>query len=123
VGDLFPSAFEFYIGGHMGRSYGLELFPDALYYIRRPGGSVPDEEATLRPDPERWKRFWADMDKIGVWGWLPSYERMDILDGTGWSLELALGDRRIVSGGSNAYPDGFRDLLAAVNRLVALLIR
>lgn len=66
VGDLFPSAFEFFIGGHLGRSYGLERFADALYYTRRWGGSHPDEEATLRPDPERWERFWADMKAIGV---------------------------------------------------------
>lgn len=44
------------------------------------------------------------MDALGVWTWEREYVTHGVEDGTSWSLELGRGERRVESGGSNAYP-------------------
>lgn len=55
------------------------------------------------PTPEQWQAFWREVERLGVWEWLPEYTN-DTLDGEQWTLELEFGGRRLATGGSNAYP-------------------
>ncbi len=58
------------------------------------------------PTPTRaqWKAFRILLDKAKVWEWQSEYVDDTVCDGGGWRLEIAFADRRIGSGGSNAYP-------------------
>lgn len=49
---------------------------------------------------------------IGMRGWLgKSYSNPDVLDGEGFHLELSENGRRSWSGGSNAFPEGYREFI------------
>lgn len=54
---------------------------------------------------DQWREFWHAIEEAGVWKWKSHYDdTTGICDGTQWLLELAQGERRLKTGGSNAYP-------------------
>ena len=65
------------------------------------------DDRTFKPTKEQWTEFWEKMDEIDIWNWKEYYRPTDclILDGIGWRIKIVLGDRRLESVGSNAYPD------------------
>jgi hypothetical protein len=68
--------------------------------------SPPHQEKSLQiitPSEEESSAFSKALDDLGVWEWLPSYYA-PVLDGAGWGLAVQVGDRRVESEGSNAYP-------------------
>lgn len=60
------------------------------------------------PTAAQWHRFWAEMERINIWVWKPSYNPSDvgevIMDGGGWELHLERNGRSIKTGGWNAGP-------------------
>lgn len=118
-----PTAFQASIGCCMNNDgYSVEWEDGMLIY--RPWGYEP--EIRVQPLPEDWQRFWAEMDKIGVWDWEKHYDNMWVLDGTSWSIKLKQGKKRVTSDGSNAYPGSegpetsatFRAFCRAVQKLL-----
>ncbi len=61
------------------------------------------EPQIVQPTANQWLQFWQEVDRIGVWKWLPKYES-DVLDGCQWELELEHEGRRVQCYGSNCYP-------------------
>jgi hypothetical protein len=97
------------IGGPLGPSYWVRWDAEekALRYRSEEDPEVrAAEEALVRPDEAAWERFWAALDGVEVWSWDERYEDPDVLDGTGWFLEIAAGGRRVASSGRSAYPGG-----------------
>lgn len=76
------------------------------------------KETELHPGQESWGLFWDVADRVGAWDWQRKYEDTGILDGESWSIRIVYRDRRIEASGVNAYPPGYGDLIAAMNRLV-----
>lgn len=81
----------------------------------------------FRPSVREWERFWHAVTRLGVWQWADGYDRGRRSGAPSWSLELALGDRRLRTAGFDAYPplaEGpeltpvFASFCAAVSRLV-----
>src|ERR1700730_5395152 len=68
----------------------------------------------ITPSEESWKKFWKEMDAIGVWKWNAEYINKDLADGHFWDVLLEYGDKKIHSRGSNMYPARFERYEKAV---------
>ena len=72
----------------------------------------------IKPRKEEWKSFWEELDVLKVWNWDKEYINRDMLDGTQWELNVKReGRRHRRIYGSNAYPEGFDNLLKAIEKL------
>lgn len=124
--DFEPTVFKALVGGYTGPSYGVRWEKQALFYDYAEYGYEWQEPVELHPLPEEWQRFWAALDRIGVWEWKPRYANEGIVDGTSWKVEIEYSGRRIESAGLNAYPsadrpggkDPFNEFCIAVSRLI-----
>lgn len=99
--EMIPRLFEAYIGGWGGPSYRVNCIDGTLQYTSM---GNPQENAAIVPSPESWNKFWVSLDSINVWIWQERYDNPDICDGTHWEIKIEIGNRRVVSSGSNAYP-------------------
>ncbi|MEO7458310.1 MAG: hypothetical protein ABIY52_18775 [Gemmatimonadaceae bacterium] len=128
-----PAALELSIGGFGGHSSALALRGDTIVMYRVPWDYVPGrviDTVRVVPTAEAWRAFWAAANTAGVNRWHSEYRADEIMDGLGWNLRLATGNREITSWGSNAYPDNsgaahkgemtteFRAFLTALDQLV-----
>lgn len=114
----FPSELEFSIGGYMGASYAVNLKEKAIEYTWHGARSKRRGTERIVPSADRWNTFRDELDRLGVWGWAERYSDPAVVDGTNWSVAIHWGDRRIESGGSNAFPGRFEDVLTAVSGLI-----
>ena len=134
-----PGSFSFSIGGFFGTTYRFELERDEISYLKLVCGELI-AEARTRPSKEKWDWFRDQVDKLNIWSWPPDcYQqdrerRIEVLDGSSWSLTLEYPDQKIESkGGTYAYPadppeavfaeetkGGFFDFLQAINELASL---
>ena len=72
----------------------------------------------IKPRKEEWKSFWEELDVLKVWNWDKKYINRGMLDGTQWELNVKReGRRHRRIYGSNAYPEGFDNLLKAIEKL------
>jgi len=85
------------------------------------------QSVVFRPSLREWERFWHVVTRLGVWQWADGYDRGGRSGSPSWSLELAVGDRRLRTAGFDAYPPlaegpelspAFAGFCAAVSRLV-----
>lgn len=119
---VIPLQFRIDISGFTGPNYEVRLVRGRLRYQSERAGS----SEMCAPTEEHWQQFWATVQKCDLWNWAPRYDDFDICDGTQWGVEITLGERRLRSCGSNAYPGGegmgyskpFRLLLRAVRQLI-----
>jgi hypothetical protein len=79
------------------------------------GKKAPREEIT--PSEKSWKKFWEEMDAIGVWTWNTEYINKNLADGHDWDVLLEYGDKKIHSIGCNMYPAQFKRYEKAVLEL------
>ena len=92
-------------------SYGAYLGPFNYFSLKLEDGKFlhPSEffdSNEIIPSEEEWKDFWIKMDQISIWNWLEHYypQNIQVLDGYYWNLKIQLGNNKIESSGSNAYP-------------------
>jgi hypothetical protein len=104
--DPAPERLLLRLGGPAGPSYAVEWTGEVLRCERWEGfwgdGLATVDE--LQPDSEKWKRFWAAMDRIGVWDWAATYDDFMVMDGGSWSVELSYADRAVQTEGADSYP-------------------
>ena len=131
-----PTTLEFSMGGFGGDSYAFELKGETVEFVRTPWEGMQNEAPdTLRAKPtaQQWEAFWAEARAAGVGRWRGEHVARDVIDGTGWRLEIVAGGRRIEAVGSNLYPDrkgewhpgmtpDFRRFTDAVYMLVGLVV-
>jgi hypothetical protein len=103
-----PTGLKLSIVGATPPTYSVELKgPSLVYRVRQfdpEAFDMREVDRTITPTASQWLRFWKAMDAAGVWGWRPSYTDTSVVDGTDWKVDIALGDRKIVSSGHGAYP-------------------
>jgi hypothetical protein len=102
-----PDALRFSMSGYGMGSSGVELRGDTVVYRRVPwDGDGPPTVDSVRvvPTAEAWRAFWDAVDEAGVRRWRLRYTS-DAIDGVGWTLSLEAEGRRVLSSGSNAFPD------------------
>jgi hypothetical protein len=96
---------QFELGGSEAERMELRLSRGRLLYTKATGPFPARPPQTIQPTGQQWRQFWLEVDRIGVWAWLPEYTSPDVvLDGTQWRLELCHGARKVKSEGSNAFP-------------------
>jgi hypothetical protein len=76
------------------------------------GKTTRKEEIT--PSEKSWRKFWKEMDAIGIWKWDAEYIDKDTADGHFWDVLLEYGEKKIHSRGSNMYPAQFERYEKAV---------
>jgi hypothetical protein len=103
--DRQNDAMHFSIGGFEATNIELELKDGVLLCRAWEGGAEPENGQQLHPSPEKWERFWLEVERIGVWKWEQNYTTPDVLDGASWFLKLQHGGHAIETGGSNGYPE------------------
>ena len=80
------------------------------------GGKMTRKEK-ITPSEKSWKKFWKEMDAIGIWKWNTEYIDKDLADGHFWDVLLEYGDKKIHSIGRNMYPARFERYEKAVLEL------
>jgi len=81
--------------------------------------AIEEAEVTCIPSNENWLEFSHNLEKLNVLGWDKSYHDPSILDGTQWSFLVLTESYEIDTGGSNAYPGNFDELIKTINRLIS----
>ena len=87
-----------------------------LQFERSVAGKTNQKEE-ITPSEESWKKFWKEMDAIGIWKWNAEYINKEDADGHSWDVLLEYGDKKIHSRGSNMYPARFERYEKAVLEL------
>ena len=95
---------RFELGGFEAEGIELRLSRGRLLYSKTTGPFQAQPPQPIQPTEDQWHQFWEEVDRIGVWAWLPEYFNPNVLDGTQWWLELRHGERKVKSEGSNLYP-------------------
>jgi hypothetical protein len=109
---------EFSIGGFPG---GYEVFLLVGRACWSSNGRVIGDPQLRRIELEAAdvERFWADIERFGVWDWAGDLNDRGIMDGTQWQLAMGCGSRHLDLFGSNAFPpeESFRCFRIALERL------
>jgi len=114
-----PTVLEAYIGGFGGTSYWVTWKAGAIEYRTSNRDSEKPDVVMIQPEAADWQIFWKALDGARVWKWAKNYApREMVYDGTSWELVVRHQERKLKSGGSNAYPDNFDVLLDAVSKLL-----
>jgi hypothetical protein len=100
---MLPDKLHFEIGGFFGESHAVEWRDGYLWYRWTENPGMLPTETKIAPPAQVWESFWRAVEAAGVWQWQKKYVS-NVCDGTQWSLQLQLGDRRVRCYGSNAYP-------------------
>ncbi len=105
--EIIPKVFEFRNGGNVDPfSFNIKIENGRIVFAF---DSFPPgyNDNYFIPSEKEWKKFWDEMDKIGIWKWIDDYTLEDdlyTLDGSSWNLKIELGDKKVESSGSNYYP-------------------
>ena len=104
--EIIPKVFEFRYGGRIDpNSFKIKIENGKIVFAFDSFCSRNFDNYII-PSEEEWQKFWDKMDKIGIWKWIEDYDCPDliVLDGSSWNLKIELGDKKLESSGSNAYP-------------------
>jgi hypothetical protein len=92
------------VGGFLRTSYSVSLREGTLSCTVVQAAKVVGE-VQGEPSEAEWAAFRDGLDTIDVWRWRSDYTDMTVLDGTQWSVSVIYADKKLVSSGSNSYPD------------------
>ena len=121
--DVQPEKLFVSVGGHFGTYYQIALNKGQLSYTQAGDDHENAPAHVIVPDFKQWRRFWKQVDAIGVWNWKSRYENPSVMDGTSWRVEIAHNGKYVSSSGSNDYPDGdasitFEHFFKAIRELI-----
>ena len=101
-----PEIFSVVSGSGLGSWSELVWRDRSLAYDYRDMSGLASGSRRLRPSPAAWGRLWAELDRIGVWDWLPEcHPSMGVTDGYEWELAISVGGRMVTAKGYEAFPD------------------
>lgn len=95
----------------------LMVWDGKVLQLEKSVGGKTTRREKITPSEKSWKKFWKEMDAIGVWKWNAEYIDKDIADGRFWDVLLEYGDKKIHSRGRNMYPARFERYEKAVLEL------
>ena len=111
--------FKFSIGGYFGPSFLVEWKDGELLcktsYLSHFENAEPTEVFIWVKDDPQWKDV---LDYLATRIWKEVYFE-EVMDGTGWELEVFSNTINIKSHGSNAYPPGFKTFLKLLNKVLS----
>jgi len=95
----------------------LMVWDGKVLQLEKSVGGKTTRKEKITPSEKSWKKFWKEMDAIGVWKWNAEYIDKDLADGHFWDVLLEYGDKKIHSRGRNMYPARFERYEKAVLEL------
>lgn len=100
-----PTAFAMSVGGFGFGSHDVTLRNDTLVVVRRPD-FAPNGATTTYVVPARdaWHTFWRAADAAGVREWPSHCVNPNVVDGGGFTLDIAYRGGHVASTGANSYP-------------------
>ncbi|HLK68866.1 MAG TPA: hypothetical protein VKU19_35790 [Bryobacteraceae bacterium] len=98
------------------RSRGLAVIADDGHLLHGDALFSPSKE--IAPSDADWSLFWQIVDALHVWEWEKQFLQRNVLDAYHWRLRIQREERSVESEGSNAAPEGFAALHAAVQGLI-----
>ncbi len=104
----------------IGDSSGYRVFWDGARLVWQRTTAAGDvlAEEVLEPEPERWRAFWNELARAGVWDWEPYYEpEYPTCGGSQWAVWIEHAGLVQRSAGRDAWPPRFERYLAAVTAL------
>jgi hypothetical protein len=107
---------SFTLSGGLGGSvrFVLDDVREVVSYRYEPRDGSGADTARIRPSAAQWERFWATVERLGVWHWERRYgRRPPPPDATSWEVELEHAGQRVRSGGVGEGPAALTDLIDA----------
>lgn len=109
--------FEISTGG-FGDGFEVVLRPGTCTYLRRNFRDDREETLEVEMSTEQWDEFVRFLARIRFSSWDPEYESDEAtLDGTSWEVSAVVGGDRVVSSGTNEFPEGWDRLTRWVRRV------
>ena len=96
----------------------LIVWDGKVLQFEKSGWGKAIKKETIRPSEESWKKFWKEVDEMGIWKWDEEYIDANLADGHSWDVLLEYGDKKVHSRGRNRYPDQFERYEKAVLELL-----
>jgi len=109
-----PVAFRISISSYYGRSFSLVVRDDKLIY----NSTRPECKTVRDPSADDWQRFWKKTVNLKIWLWDKQYIDRSRSDGSHWSVNLEVGKLKLMTYGSNSYPENFNEFIQAVRELI-----
>ena len=100
-----PRALAYSAGGYGGTQTTLRLAGDTVVLVTRDFARYWDSTVVRHvPTAAAWRAFWEAVRDAGVRRWPAECTNPDVVDGGGFSFELAWADARRAGAYGNAYP-------------------
>jgi hypothetical protein len=96
----------------------LIVWDGKVLQFEKSGWGKATQKETITPSEESWKKFWKEMDMVGIWKWDEEYIDKNLADGDSWDVLLEYGDKKVHSRGRNRYPAQFERYEKAVLELL-----
>ena len=75
-------------------------------------------EKRISLDKTAYEKLCGEFASVGMRSWLgKSYSNSDVLDGEGFNLSLTEKGKRFWSGGSNSWPEGYREFYDTLSNI------
>jgi hypothetical protein len=113
-----PQRFETSIGNLRDGYYLVRLLDPGTVIWSFETGNPETPVETVVPDAKAWKRFTATLERLDVFAWHSNYDDRTGLEGKHWHLHCEWSGRIVSTSGANAFPAGFDEFCAAVERLL-----
>ena len=122
-GSTPPAILHAYIGGVDGPNYKVIYDGrDIRYFHADSSFKINDVRPKIIPAKKLdWTEFNKSISKIDFTAWDHEYRDFKVSDGTSWSVIIVFRDFEtspVLASGSNAYPEQFDLLLAAISTLI-----
>lgn len=102
--DLPPKRLHVLVSCVFGNEAGFDLKEGVLTFYAK-GLDKGTQQISIHPSREAWRKFVQVLNDIKMYAWSPQYTKVNVLDGGGWRVDLAIGSREFDSKGINAYPN------------------
>jgi hypothetical protein len=113
-----------FVGGHFGASYlvVINLVSCNVSWIKwEEGKEIATYQKNIKAKTS--ERFIDQLKSVNLLDWKYKYEKHNVCDGTGWSIEIFRESRDLVRSGSNAFPDEWDDFCSMIGKVAGRRFR
>lgn len=113
-----------FVGGHFGASYlvVIDLINCNVSWIKwEEGREIDTYQKNIKAKTSEW--FIEQLKSVYLLDWKYKYEKLNVCDGTGWSVEIFREGRDLVKSGSNAFPDEWNEFCTIIGKVAGRRFR
>ncbi len=117
--SLDEDAAYIYVGTHNGSAYRVNIRGTKVLYQAGPAGvETAIRWETFEVPGSAVDNYFKGLRQIGVFSWQSEY-LCNLMDGSGWQLEISEGGRYRSLSGSNDFPPRFDEMLRLTSELIS----